>query len=89
MRVIKNLYFWLMLGSIAFIALSAWASSKHVSREDIEARQAEDCESGDIYEHSHSSEPLPPFAAGFVTAVIVGGFWFCVYHQMQPPGPKE
>jgi hypothetical protein len=89
MKIVRNLYFWMVLGSLAFIGFSAWVSSIHVSREDIKARQAEDDESGDIYEHSHASEPMPPFLVGFVTACIVGGCWYAVYVQMHPPERKD
>jgi threonine/homoserine/homoserine lactone efflux protein len=79
MRVVKSLYFWLVLGTAAFIAFAAWSSSGHVSQRDQEARE----------EDGGSSDRMPSFAAGFVTAVVVGGFWFSVYHQMHPPERKH
>ncbi|MBB5329448.1 hypothetical protein HDF14_003066 [Edaphobacter lichenicola] len=74
MRLIKSLYFWLVLGTVAFVAFAAWSSSVQVSQHDRESRE----------EEGESSDRVPPFAAGFATAAIVGGFWFAVYHQMHP-----
>jgi hypothetical protein len=77
MRLVKSLYFWLVLGTVVFIAFAAWSSSIHVSQHDRKARE----------EEGESSDRMSPFAAGFATAVIVGGFWFAVYHQMHPKSP--
>jgi FtsH-binding integral membrane protein len=79
MRLVKSLYFWLVLGTVAFISFAAWSSSVHVSQRDREARE----------EDGGASDRIPPFAAGFATAAIVGGFWFAVYVQSHPPRQKE
>jgi hypothetical protein len=82
MKTLRNVYFWLVLGTIAFVGISDCASTNHVTRANKETAVDAD---GDPRTDTH----LPPFWAGFITAVIVGGFWFCIYHQMNPPGPKE
>jgi hypothetical protein len=79
MRVIRNLYFWLILGTVVFVGAMAWSSSTHVSRQDREARE----------EEGESSDRLPPFAAGFATACVVGLFWFAVHCELNPPERKE
>jgi hypothetical protein len=84
MRIIRNLYFWLVLGTVVFVGFMDWSSSVRISRRDREDIQAER-----ELEGEDSTEPLSGFGAGFVTACIVGGFWFGVYHETHPPERKR
>ena len=77
MRLVRNVYFWLVLGTIAFIGGMAWSSSswEHMSRKDRdEARADREAEDKD-------PEPITGFGAGFMTACAVGLFWFAVHCQ--------
>jgi hypothetical protein len=80
MRVIRNIYFWLILGSIAFIGFMSWVSSVHVSQKEWDA----------MVEEHDGRDPgrIGPFGMGFATACVLGGFWFAVYlkHGLKPSG---
>jgi hypothetical protein len=86
MRIVRNIYFWLILGSIAFIAFSAFTSSFHPSQKEIEACEADDSETADMYEHSRSCEPLPPFASGFICCGYRGWRLVCTLCPDAPSG---
>jgi hypothetical protein len=76
MKILRNAYFWLFLGSILFIGLMDWASSFHISQRNADEIAAE------------RDEPAPavisPFWEGFVTAGVVVGAWVVVYRQQNP-----
>jgi hypothetical protein len=75
MKLIRNVYFWLFLGSIAFIGFSYWASLGHVSQKDWDAM---------VDKYGDNPMRLGPFGMGFITACLVGGFWSIVYLTQNP-----
>lgn len=76
MRILRSIYFWFVIGTIGFIGGMYWASSIH--RWHQESNDAIDnCRDTGAYE-TCSSEPISPFASGFLTAMVVGGFWYAV-----------
>lgn len=75
MRIVRNGYFWMVLGTIAFVWLMSRSASVHVSRQDMEEIQAEREADG------KDTDRLSPFGMGFMTACAVGGFWFAVHCQ--------
>ena len=75
MKLIRNVYFWLFLGSIAFIGFSYWASLGHVSQKDWDAM---------VEKYGDDPVRFGPFGMGFLTACIVGGFWLRVYVAENP-----
>jgi hypothetical protein len=81
MRVIRNIYFWLILGSIAFIVLMNWSASKHISQKHLNEIAAERDEVAPV--------AIGPFGMGFVTACIIGGAWVVVYRQKHPKPSGE
>jgi hypothetical protein len=88
--IFRNRNFWRVLGTLAFIALMGWLSSIHVSRKDLDDEQKEDVATGQIYEQPRSG-PLPPFIEGFVTACMVGAYWYLSEAIKRPKqrGPDE
>lgn len=75
MRLIRNAYFWLVLGSILFIGFMSWVSSVHVSQKEWDAM---------VEEHDgHDPGRIGPFGMGFLTACIVGGVWVFVYRKTE------
>jgi hypothetical protein len=82
MKLIRSAYFWLFLGSIAFIAFMDWTSSIHVTQKEWDAMAAERGED--------SSPPrFGPFWDGFATACIIAGAWAVVYRQKHPKSQGE
>lgn len=75
MKLIRNVYFWLFLGSIAFIGFMCWASSGHMSQKDWDAV---------VEKYGEDPVRLGPFGMGFATACLVGGFWLTVYLTQNP-----
>lgn len=75
MKLIRNVYFWLFLGSIAFIGFSCWVSSIHVSQKEWDAM---------VEKYGDDPVRIGPFGMGFLTACIVGGFWLRVYVVENP-----
>lgn len=76
MKVIRNAYFWVLIGSIAFIGLMDWNSHHHLSQDDANRIATERDESAPVV--------LSPFWEGFATACIVIGAFGLVYRQQHP-----
>jgi len=75
-RVLKNIYFWWVLGTVAFIWASAAHSGHHFTRQEVE-----DCEvDNNLSTSDYPRDCTPPsgFERGFMTAVVAGGFWVAV-----------
>ena len=70
MKLIRSVYFWMFLGSVAFIGFMCWGSSSHMSQKEWDAM---------VEEYGDDPARIGPFGIGFVTACIVGGFWLRVY----------
>jgi hypothetical protein len=75
MKLIRSAYFWMFLGSIAFIGFSYRASSSHMSQKDWDAM---------VEKYGDDPVRLGPFGMGFATACLVGGFWLTVYLTQNP-----
>ena len=70
-----------------FIGGMGWLSSLPAPKDDVDDDPCP--ETGHMYDRCRGGGALPPFAAGFITAVMVGGFWYAVYVQTHPPERKE
>jgi hypothetical protein len=81
MKAIRNAYFWLFLGSVAFIAFSYWVASTPVSQKEWNAMAKGLSDP--------PSKPPSEFWMGFGTACIVAGAWVVVYRQKHPKSKGE
>ena len=81
MKVIRNAYFWVLLGSIVFIGLMDWSSHFHRTQEQAYQEAEERDES--------AVAVLSPFWEGFATACVVIGAFGVVYRQQHPKTPSE
>lgn len=78
MKFLRNVYFWMALGSIAVVIIGDMMSMQGYYRRETK----EDQEAQEERRAEGKSTMLPdPYISGFVTAVILGGFWIAVIHQ--------
>jgi len=83
MRVIRNVYLWMVLGSLAFVWLMGRSSSVHLTKQEAQEMREEREDEG------KDPDGMPPFAMGFATACILGGFWYAVYASTPKPPAKR
>jgi hypothetical protein len=71
MRFLRNIYFWLALGSVV-VVIGGDALYRGYNPNSKEAQQAAE----ERRAEGESSTLLDPYLTGFFTAVVLGGFWY-------------
>jgi hypothetical protein len=72
MKFLRNIYFWLALGSV--VVVIGGDALYRDSKEAIQAAEERRAE-------GESSTLLDPYLAGFFTAVVLGGFWYGILRR--------
>lgn len=77
MRLFRNIYLWLALGSLVIVIGGDILSMRNYhylpSKEDRAAQAEVEQERAD---EGKSTDLPDPYISGFITAVILGGFWW-------------
>jgi hypothetical protein len=76
MKFIRNIYFWLALGSVV-VVIGGDALYRDYSPNSKEAMQAAE----ERRAEGESSTLLDPYLAGFFTAVVLGGGWYAILRR--------
>jgi cytochrome c biogenesis protein CcdA len=76
MKFIRNIYFWLALGSVV-VVIGGDALYRDYNPNSKEAQQAAEERSTE----GESPTLLDPYLAGFFTAVVLGGCWYGILRR--------
>lgn len=86
MKFLRNIYFWMLLGTIAVVIGGDFVSMNDYYYLPSKEDRAIDAQIKQDREAEGKSTDLPdPYLAGFGTAVVLGVFWYLVSSKDHPP----